>query len=260
MASKYLGDIVYNNDFKFQEFVRMLDCTLGNVNQEGLVTGHNCLNIINYLYNFDGMKNNFISNDFKNFIENEIIKANGKQNVREHVKKILMYPRFNYLPWKNVEIIDSDLELINNISQEVKFKLGIMEGKLYAICQSVIKLNDTVYDILKTKYPNIFIGLEKNNETCHITILNSNVVADIGIDIIRKFIENYDKEFTIKTGNIKSTFSEDWSRFSECFVIETNSDYIAEFLIKFNEHFKKNIKMSPHITFAIKSRDLFKQI
>jgi len=87
--------------------------------------------------------------------------------------------------------------------------------------------------------------------------VNSNVVADIGQTNVEKFIQGFDHEFIVTTGKKNRHFSEDWSRFGECYVIELECPYLDEFLIKFNEEFKKNIKITKHTTFAIQPRSLW---
>lgn len=243
------------NNFKFQELVRIVDATLGNINEKGLNDGTNCLNVINFLANFKGMET-FIGNEFKSFIDKEMDAAKNKENVREHVKKILMYPNFSYPPWVPVNVSDYLLDQMKEEIQGIKFQITLVNGKVYGLCISDTKLTDIVYDKL-IEHNILDDSLEKNIETCHITLVNSNVVHDLGIDNIKEFISKYNDEFAVTTGKIKSTFSEDWSRFSDCYVIEIFCEYINNFLADFNSHFKKSIKMSPHITFAIKSRDLF---
>ena len=252
MADKYLGSFANSNEFKIQELIRVLDATLGEVNSAGLQTGQNCLSIIKFLSSFEGFKN-FVSPDYAEHIEQEVQKSEGKQNVREHVKKVLMYPRTGYLPWVEFETAPQVIEEIREEADEVKFKLQVVEGKVYGVCTSEKKLNELVFDKVKEQLP----ALRLNFETCHITIVNSNIVADIGQENVERFIQDFNHEFTVTTGKIKSTFSEDWSRFGECYVIELECPYVDEFLTKFNEKFKKNVKITKHTTFAIQPRSLW---
>ena len=102
-----MGDNRNTNDFKIQELVRILDATLCDLNPNGLSTGQNCLNIIKFISSFEGF-DKFVSTELNDAMKREIVLSDGKQNVREHVKKILMYPRTTYLPWNdgNTKLID----------------------------------------------------------------------------------------------------------------------------------------------------------
>jgi len=242
------------NIFKFQELVRIIDATLGEVNPSGLPTGQNSLSIIKFISSFNGM-DQFLPSDFRDKIKEELNKTNEKENVREHVKKILTYPKTGYSPWTEQEFDQDLLDQIKLKCENVKFKIQLVEGKVYGLCISPgDKVNDIVFNELKDK---LLKGLRLNFETSHITIVNSNVVADIGIDKVISFIKNFDQEFCVETGKIKSTFSEDWSRFSECYVVELECEYIDNFIEKFNKEFNKTIKITKHSTFAIKPRSLW---
>lgn len=183
------------SEFKIQELARVLDATLNEINPKGLSTGQNCLSIIKFLSSFEGFRI-FVSHDFVECIEQEMQKAEGKENVREHVKKILTYPRTGYPPWKEFETSPQIIEDIRYEAREVKFKLQIVEGKVYGMCTSEKKLNELVFDKMKNYLP----SLKLNFETCHITIVNSNVIADIGLSNVEKFIEEFDHDFTVTTG------------------------------------------------------------
>ena len=250
---KYLGSFAGTNDFKIQELIRVIDATLGDVNPKGLQTGQNALSIIKFLSSFPGL-DGFVTTNFLAEIENQVQLSATKENVRENVSKVLMFPRNAYLPWIDYPC---DKELMTEIQQkvsEITFKIRIVEGKVYGLCQSKQTLNQIVFAHLKDNLPS---NLKENNETCHVTIINSNIVSDVGLEKVESFIQSFDTEFCINTGEIKSTFSEDWSRFSECYVVEITCPYIDSFLNSFNETFGKNIKIAKHITFAIKPRSLW---
>ena len=256
MASKYLKNI-NENDFKFQELSRLLDATLKIINPEGLINGQNTIKIIEFLKNFENM-DKFISPELYVCINDEIEKSKNKKNVREHVKKILLFPKVNYIPFTPVIVPEKYLEEINEIAKTITFKITYVEGKLYALCQTNKKINDITYDLL---YDVINLqNLEKNPESCHVTLVNSNIVAEIGENKVLEFIDKYNECFNITTGNINCNISEDWSPFKEVYVISIRSEYIENFFMKFNVLFNKNIFMSTHITFAMLKRDLFKNI
>lgn len=252
MADKYLGSSANTNEFKFQEMIRILDATLAEINPKGLLDGQNCRSIIRFFSSLEGF-DKFVSKEFAEHIDQEFGNTKESGNVRGPVKKVLMYPRMSYLPWVDFETLPKILDEIKEDSKRVGFKLQIIDGKVYGSCISVIQLDEIVFDKVKDQLP----SLQPNTEPCHITIVNSNIVADIGQANVEKFIKDFDQEFTVTTGKIKSTFSEDWSVFSECYVIEIECPYIDDFLSKFNQEFGKNINPAKHITFAIKLRSLW---
>lgn len=86
-----------------------------------------------------------------------------------------------------------------------------------------------------------FKNVTPNIESCHITIINSNIVAEIGENDVKEILTNFKQDFLIETGKIKSTFSEDYSFFSTCYVVEIQSLYINEFLNTFNLHFQTSL-------------------
>lgn len=246
-----------DNDQKFQELIRIIDATTATYNEEKLITGWNSFNLIKQQYLQTNLKS-FISEEFYKFIGEELNKAGCKSNVREHVKNILMYPLTNYLPWTNYEVKQEVLNNINIVFSAIWFRFELINGKVYAVpVEKDQNLVNIVYTIMTDYYKDFSSTMRANSETCHITLVNSNIVHDIGTDTIIDFLANYNDCFGITTGLIKSTTSLDWSRFSKCCVIEINSVTINNFIEEFNSKFKTNLKPTPHITFAIKPRSLF---
>ena len=166
-----------------------------------------------------------------------------------------MYPTQSYQAWRPIIITNEIQEIINKSAKNHKFMINIVEGKVYGSGNK--DFIDMVYDSVKPINKN----LVKNYETCHITLVNSNIVHDIGLEKIQKFIDEFTekkgKYFELEIGNFKETFSADWSRFSNCQVVEIKCKYIDDFLTQFNIRFDTKLKPSPHITFAIEPRDLF---
>ncbi|VBB18745.1 hypothetical protein YASMINEVIRUS_1277, partial [Yasminevirus sp. GU-2018] len=200
------------------------------------------------------------------------VKDKNVSNVREQVKKILTYPETGYPPWESVDV-DSK-EYMTKLSTPI-FRLTITDGKVYAVPTEQFKeYRSTLYELLRTDMENHCksVGgdstkLVENNESSHITVVNSNIVHDCGQDSVREFISSTQNvvDFTITFGKIKSTVSNDWTLFSRCYVAETESTFLTEFVDRFNVHFKdrlkKPIKLSPHTTIAIvpRSLNLFKK-
>jgi hypothetical protein len=241
-----------DNITKIQELTRIMDATLASVNPSGLSTGQNAMEIIKFISQFPGM-NNYVDVDFSDLMDTEIKKSTGKNNVREHVKKIWMYPKYAYDPWSLLELDSKILSDIHQKLSDIKFKFKITDGKVYLCPVNGESFSDMVYNQTKPYLENDIIP---NIESSHVTVINSNIVYDCEINNVVQFIENYSDEFSLEFDKIKSTTSNDWSVFSKCYVIEVKSDYLTNFISNFNQQFGKSIKPSPHITFAIKPRKM----
>lgn len=117
---------------KFQELVRVLDATLFDLNKEKGLTGHVSLEIIKFLLNFNGI-DNLISKEFKEYMFEQIKNKDSDENVRKEIKNILMYPENKYPPWNIIDVENSVLERINEKVQSIKFKIDIVDGKVFGI-------------------------------------------------------------------------------------------------------------------------------
>jgi hypothetical protein len=239
------------NDKKIQELARILDATLAQVNVSGLSDGTNALQIIKFLNSFDNM-DKFISPEFKETIEQQISMSYSKKNVREHIKKIYTFPLNTYLPWVNINIDFNTMDKLKKIITEISFKLKIHDGKVYAFPNTDIK--HIVYNELKPFLPSNII---EHNEITHLSIINSNIVYDCGLEEIQKFNLQYTDPFIVNIIGVNSTISNDWAPFSKCYVIVFESDYIDKYVHDFNNKFDKQINISKHMTFGIISRSLW---
>ena len=102
------------------------------------------------------------------------------------------------------------------------------------------------YKIMENHIPENMKGFRINSETCHITIVDSDVVSEIGESRILDLVNYFNLQFHLITGKIMSTFS------GESYVIEIDCGYIDNFLIIFNMKFGRDVKIEQHVTFAIK--------
>lgn len=265
MAQEDLSD----NIFRFQELARIIDATLANVNRKDIPTGNNTMRIITFLADFPGMKE-YIGDDFYNSIprfieENRALpNADGIVNFRGPVKKILMYPKTSYPEWKNHGVPSYTVEVIEEVLSDRKFHLEIVNGPLFAVLEQKNFSREIYYGISDEngRYDEKDYEAQDGPDVkCHVSLVPSNVVAEIGESKVQDFVNafvmvNGDK-FGVEFVDLKSTFSEDWSRFGHCLVMGVRSDYIDEFLSKFNAKFNRNIKPCLHITIASVNRDLF---
>jgi hypothetical protein len=151
---------------------------------------------------------------------------------------------------------------------KVKFDLQIIDGKIFAVpCPSDLMLNMEIvngnvevslseekcsidiFNILKPVIDNHHMSNPiincnlpiKNPEKQHLTIINSNVVYDCGLDQVESFLKDHKSKnnsyFYVEFNGVKSTISNDWSLFSRCYVVGIKSTYIDDFVEKFNSHF-----------------------
>jgi hypothetical protein len=230
-----------------QELIRIVDATLGKVSSNGLNTGKTAIQFIKFLTEVEDMKK-FVGDDFFNQMVNQVNDSKDLANTRGQVKKILMYPKFKYDPWIPVAIKNERLDLIHKELSSIEFTIKVKDGKIYGVPSE--NISDVIYKQLSEFIPESF---QINSESSHITIINSDVVASIGIDKINQIVARYQDTFYLQFGNVKSTTSV----FSECCVIEISSTYIQTFLSDINEKLSLNLKPSTHITFATTPRSLF---
>lgn len=270
----------------FQEFIRIIDATLYKVDSAGMLNGQNTLALISNFINYPGMKEkvgqvfyDFVNDTIENTqtLTDTFSDATSNANVREFVKKILMYPATSYEPMTDVSIPDETLQELKTHLNKVRFRIVMFSGKVYAM------RIENMYEQLSNDYRKIIMSeigdiiqehcriielndakLISNPEPQHITLINSNIVHECNEDKVSDFIEDFrtdnDSSFTVDFGKVKTTVSNDWSLFSRCYVIDLTSEYldkfIREFNQKFNDRLKKPVKVCLHTTFAVVPRSL----
>ena len=233
----------------------------------------------------------------------KLIAVNPSANVRKAVKAIWMWPRKGYAPWIPVAVSDTGMERLAQEAKHVQFEIRLSEKKVYACCldpnHSLVDAawtaigpelpavqhlaSSLAFDAASDSRPNLStveeggpdrcpMNWSRNTESCHITMVNSDIVAALGEEEVAGFIEswhallppfdsggNAPKAFGIATERVKCTFSEDWAPFSWCCVVGIRSDHITAFMASFQEHFKsklsnQKLSISAHVTFAIVPR------
>lgn len=245
-----------NNVDKVQELARILDATITEINPAGLATGENGMAVIRFLSSTPNFEN-FVGPEFAQHVKSEITKSENKANVREYVKKVYMYPKYSYDPWIPLEVEQTILCGIHEELSKLEFEFKMSEGKVYLVlANNGGNISEFIHNCVKNLLPYDIIP---NTEASHVTVVNSNIVYNCGVDKVSHFMEKHCGVFSLQFGNIKSTTSNDWPVFSECYVIEVKSDVIARFVNEFNGEFGTSIKPSPHITFGIRPRTLLKK-
>jgi hypothetical protein len=248
-----------DGDFFFQELVRTLDATLDGVNPAGRSNGQNALAIMRWLYRFPGMAAR-LSPEFEQVLCEHAMTAvpDRTSNVRLPVKHCLVWPRAvgEYPPWSELPGVDETrLAATREVADKyVAFQITVVDNKVYALYVDTDAGNivDGFYAACGLRAPWV-----KNDEGYHVTLVNSDVVARIGVERVRAFVDKHGgAPFTLTTGAVKCTFSEDWPRFGWCAVVQVQSPHMAVFLGAFNATFGTSLHPSPHVTFAMVPRDL----
>lgn len=253
----------------FQELVRVVDATVHGIDPQGVVTGIGTMQTIQGLMQRDGIKES-LGKDFCDFIAqqyNESLQPDTnkfKPNVREYVKKILVYPSTVYQPWTEISITPDERQHLDAIASKLIFQLKIIDGKVYAVPVPGNNAIDYRVQILNLLKHNIHSeNVIANPEPQHITVINSNIVVDCGLENVTNFVTKFNETkysmIHVTFNKIKTTVSEDWSLFSQCYVVGIDSLELIEFIKQFNETFKdasKPICPSTHTTFAVLPRSL----
>lgn len=258
----------------FQELVRIVDATLHKIDPQGVVTGIGTMQTIQGILERNGLKES-LGKDFCDFITqqyNDSLQPDTndfKPNVREYVKKILFYPNTAYSPWEEIAInYPGDRNRLDAIASTLKFQLRLVDGKIYAMPVPGNNAIDYRIQILNLLKPHLTVqassGIIVNPEPQHITVINSNIVSDCGLEDVTNFVTKFNETvypvIHITFDKIKTTVSEDWSLFSRCYVVGIDSPELNNFIEQFNETFKEMLKkplaVSTHTTFAVLPRSL----
>ena len=258
----------------FQELVRIVDATLHKIDPQGVVTGIGTMQTIQGILERNGLKES-LGKDFCDFVTqryndslqpdtNEIKSNEFKPNVREYVKKILFYPNTAYPPWTEIAVTSDDQHHLDTIASKLKFQLKMVDGKVYAVPVPGNNAIDYRIQILNLFKHHISSSVIVNPEPQHITVINSNIVSDCGLEDVTNFVTKFNKTvhpvIHITFDKIKTTVSEDWSLFSRCYVVGIDSPELNDFIEQFNETFKDMLKkpltVSTHTTFAVLPRSL----
>lgn len=206
-----------------------------------------------------------LSASFKKFIDTEVKLAEGKENVRGHVRDIWMYPLKGYMDW--VTMPKEQSEPIMKVAGEV---LPSCPKSLVAIHGKTVKLavdgfTVKLWDTAKATMPHIIPGvkLTQNPDASHLTLVYSDVLASVDAKEFNDFFQSEKKGLEaaiIKPTSVAHTVSLDYAPFSVCVVVRFESDAVKEFLERLNKRFeaflKKPVSPSLHITIAILPRSL----
>jgi endonuclease/exonuclease/phosphatase family metal-dependent hydrolase len=306
---KYIGSYATSDDFAFQEQIRTTDLaikvlvkkTLGNPEADSFfVNGWGQVISAAYLLekNPSQLKTSI---EFNNFLVGELEKAIAKGldisnpfanlNVRGFTKPIMMHPTHpthpgKYFDWNVVEI-EQPVLYLNEFVKEAHIEFTLFDGKLNLKInlddESNIfnKLWETDFSQLLAE--NGYTEFEKNKEPPHVTLVNSNVIANVreqfdikygkidGPKIFELFFKKLlaslntelkEQEHPIQFTTLASTYSEDYSPSEEVIVAKLKATYVENALAILIEEVKKELDIqipvqpasSFHLTIATKYR------
>jgi hypothetical protein len=239
----------WNEDnFAFQEQLRVLDAKAYASKRAEVVNGQHALERLHHL-----LPEAKITAEFREFIDRELKEAprDGKTNVRVTIKRIWMYPAKSYAPFQ--KIVNDDLvKVINSILKEAHPEVSLIEGKIYLCLPHVVEKIWKEKD-LTSILPDFKLSM--NQESSHVTLVNSDVVCKLDKDRLKDFLEEVSKKKILLTCiGLSYTISLDWMLFSTCVVANISSDTLEEVMKRFNELFELALKPSFHLTQAICSR------
>lgn len=200
-------------------------------------------------------------NKLNNEIENKL--PNFPINVKNFVKDLWTFPKNqnDYEPFKKTGIIISKQFKIN----EKDFKFDKIDNGYYVIHKNEKTIVDILWnnkdkwyeELIKNNQEYGFEKLEKPLFNSHITIINNNIGEKHKNKQfkINELIEKYNKlDFDINLNEILHVFDERFAPYETVVVIEIFSNIINKFLKEFNELTNENIKISQHITIAVRFR------
>ncbi len=293
---EYVGEYASTNDFAVQEQIRTADVAIKSavegvlgaktahtffVNGWGQIIGASYLlnNHSSRLKTSETFNRILISN-----IDEALTKATDHKNpfenlnVRGFSKKIMMHPTHpthagKYFDWKTVKLT-TPISHLNEFIMNADLKFTLTEGKLFLIINSKDETN--IFNKLwNTDFPELLIehgysNLEKNCECPHLTLVNSNVIAQVreqfetkyGNDdgynqftlfideLLKAFNENLSKEDTpVHFTELASTYSEDYPPFEEVLVGRLESFFIKQALTNFEQAIEKKLGVKIPIPF-----------
>lgn len=181
--------------------------------------------------------------------------ASPQTNKRGWVKRILLGDPVQYPPWETLKLPENTWHGLRPLVAAFDWRLELSHGKVYAVPwagDTRAPLNQMIFDLLVGDLPS---GLQANFETSHVTLVNSDVVAQVDPDELVAFLAT--EVHKVEAAAVLHTVSNDWARFSTCYVMSLVAPTLLDFLQRFNEHFGLATRVTvPHLTFAVAPRDL----
>jgi hypothetical protein len=168
-----------------------------------------------------------------------------KDNVRASLKDVYMFPQrvgeytpFVPVPWDVPEL------------PECQFKIKLVDGKVYAQQVTGPSFGLQVFEALEREAAEL--KLQPIVEPAHVTLVNSDEVAQVGLDRVLAAIEQFNARFGLQVGQVMTTVSRDWVVFADCAVVKVTSPELEKFAALFPEIRAK----SHHVTFGQRPRAL----
>jgi len=225
---------------KFQELVRKVSVGLKFHHEEKFrYNGWDSVMAVRLIYNNNWKLEKVFKTIVKEILE---LKVDVNLNVREHIKKLLMYPSYKY---PEFDIIQNEKLRIflSNINITGKFK--IHSGKLYLM----ITLPKTIVDLAQEELTK---EGKPNIEQSHITLVNSNEMVQIkNLEKVKNYVDLM-PTVNIKFFKVKGTVSPDYPSYKYVYVAAVKSLQLESEIRKFYEFSDLEYKeKNYHFTFWI---------
>lgn len=220
--------VKYNNDFQYQESLRLKDAYMYKKDKSLMLNGKFIYDIIVQTYNDSN-----ISDQFKNFIKDNLNLGLKNDNYRCIVRKILMYPLFEYPNFNRYEI-----DIYSILKRAGKFvcipSIQKIEGRIFCVIEG---FNDHMWrkDIDLMIDMNISKHVQPQDR---IHLINSDIVNMCDKDKLDVFLDRYKQiKYDLEMIDVSHTYSMDWSPISICVVINIRSKILYKFIEDFKEEF-----------------------
>mgnify|MGYP006190128907 CR=1 FL=1 len=242
-----------NSIERFQEYIRINDATLFKLDEKGTTNGTTGIKLCRCMIKMDAFRS-ILPKEYIKFVEDTLDSIKEDEvHMRYELKRILKYPNFGYDPWNDIEDNEFRQKQLQRLVCNETFRMKIVNDKL-----CVVPLNQNLrYDIHNICSKSIDTLPEPEVMPPHMIVVNSDVVKQVGMTKVLKFMEQNEMDHYVSAGTVSWTVSRDWSPFAECYVLRFTSDSIMEYIEKFNKEFNLTFIPSLHMTFASKSRSLW---
>jgi hypothetical protein len=230
-------------DSKFQEFARIIEATLAELNPEGANNGQNGLATIIYLRSILDKK---LSPDFVKYMNG----CNFAVDVPEVIEKIYLYPETKRSIAHVVITPPAMLEQARLLFESKIFVPMISNNAIYFSTMDGTNLIPELFNIFKprnyTHYPRI-TGL----------VVAGIDSTKIGKNKISDYILKTKPMFRISSGRAVVRDVNEFGLYSEVMGVEIKSDELLAWLAEFYKQFNPSLSVPDLIfTFAIKDRRL----
>lgn len=290
-VSNYIGTHAYTTEYVFQEALRRNDLGIKKAIEQQVGKQESEKFFSNGWGQIVGsliaLNKHRISADLNSIIDQNINRAIEKGNknsnpfvsvnVREQAKNIMMYPHAGkYLPWQKANIT-KPIFVLNNLLKKYPAKFSLVGCKCY-LSIGIEGENTIIKELWETGFATLlegqnYCGLQANQAHPHITLIDSNIIADVKDKFNQKhgsegevkfnafmnsWIASANDEISIESNPIEfthfdSSYSEDYSPFEEVVVARLQAPIVKKLLNKL----AGMVKEETDYTLVVKDEDSF---